>query len=397
MMGRLAWRFLRETDPRLLARFLYTFAWKSLRCVQRFEQRRARGDGFPAFLFLSITNACNLRCQGCWVTPTSPPRHLDLELAHRIIEAARSRGSFFFGILGGEPLLHPGLFELLGAHRDCYFQLFTNGTLITDEVAARLRELGNVTPLISIEGLEAVSDERRGGTGVFEAALAGLARCRREGLIIGVASSLCRSNIGELATKAFARRLVSLGVHYLWYYIYRPVGPRPCPELALDRDQILALRRFLVEVRSAVPLLIVDAYWDHEGKALCPAAVGISHHVNPFGGLEPCPVIQFAAEDLGAAADVGAAVAGSSFLAAFRRFAVDAGRGCIVMEGPDRLACFLREQGARDCTGRGTGFAELATACPRLSHHVPGAEIPERHWAYRFAKKHWFFGFGAYG
>jgi MoaA/NifB/PqqE/SkfB family radical SAM enzyme len=397
MIARLAWRFLRETDPRLLARFAYTVGWKGMRAVQRFEQRKARGNAFPAFLFLSITNACNLRCQGCWVTPSCPPQHLDLDLAHRLIDAARGQGSFFFGILGGEPFLHPGLFELLAAHPDCYFQVFTNGTLITDDVAARLRELGNVTPLISIEGLEAVSDERRGGTDVLEATLAGLARCRRARLITGVASSICRSNLDDLASEAFARRLVDLGVHYLWYYLYRAVGPRPCPELALDREQILRLRQFMVDLRSRVPLLVVDAYWDHDGYALCPAAVGISHHINPFGDFEPCPIIQFAADSLGQSADPGATIAQSPFMEAFRRFAAAAGRGCIVMEGPDRLTRFLREQGARDCTGRGSGFAELGAACCRLSHRVPGGEIPERHWAYRFAKKRWFFGFGAYG
>ena len=38
------------------------------------------------------------------------------------------------------------------------------------------------------------------------------------------------------------------------------------------------------------------------------------------------------------------------------------------------------------------GNLELA----RPSQHDPGNEIPEKHWMYRFAKKHWFFGFGAY-
>jgi len=33
----------------------------------------------------------------------------------------------------------------------------------------------------------------------------------------------------------------------------------------------------------------------------------------------------------------------------------------------------------------------------RSSHHLSGAEIPEKHWLYRIAKKYWFFGFGAYG
>ena len=42
------------------------------------------------------------------------------------------------------------------------------------------------------------------------------------------------------------------------------------------------------------------------------------------------------------------------------------------------------------------GQAEFEAMTPRRSQHMPGEEIPEEHWAYRFAKKHWFFGFGAY-
>ena len=54
------------------------------------------------------------------------------------------------------------LLEFLAQHPDCYFQVFTNGQLITDDVAAELRRVGNVSPLISVEGTEIVSDERRG-------------------------------------------------------------------------------------------------------------------------------------------------------------------------------------------------------------------------------------------
>lgn len=397
MMGRLACRMLRETHPRLLGKFVYTFGWKGMRAVQRFKRRVSRGDMFPAFLFLSITNACNLRCQGCWVTPSQPPRHLSRDEVKRLIEAAKREGCFFYGLLGGEPFVHPELFDIISDHPDCYFQVFTNGTLITDEAAETMRRLGNVTPLISIEGSESVSDIRRGGQDVYARTLAGLERCTARGLVTGVACSVCQSNIDDLATEAFARRLVDLGVHYLWYYLYRPVGPRPTPALALDRDQILRLREFVVDIRGKVPLAIVDAYWDHNGKALCPAAVGISHHVNPYGDLEPCPIIQFACENLSESSDPVNTLTESRFLSEFRDLACREDGGCIVLQSPEKLAAFLREHQARDCTGRETGFAELDTAEPRHSHCMPGREIPERHWAYRFAKKHWFFGFGAYG
>jgi hypothetical protein len=41
-------------------------------------------------------------------------------------------------------------------------------------------------------------------------------------------------------------------------------------------------------------------------------------------------------------------------------------------------------------------LTELDAMRSRHSQHNPGNEVPEEHWAYRFAKKHWFFGFGAY-
>ena len=161
---------------------------------------------------------------------------ITLEEMNRLIGEARRYGNRFFGLLGGEPLLHPQLFEILESNQDCYFQIFTNGHLLTDEAARRLRALGNATPLISIEGSEAVSDERRGQSRVLERTLAGLENCRKHKLVIGVATSICQSNF-DLVSEAWLRRLIELGVHYVWFYTYRVIGPRPAPELALRREQ----------------------------------------------------------------------------------------------------------------------------------------------------------------
>jgi len=299
--------------------------------------------------------------------------------------------------LGGEPFLHPGLLSLLARHPDCYFQVFTNGHPITDGVAAELRRLGNASPLVSIEGNAAVSDARRGGSGVFHRTLQGLERCVRAGLVTGVASSLCRTNVDGLASDAWLRELVRLGVHYVWYYVYRPVGPRPAEDLALSPDQVVALRRFLVEARTRHPIAIIDAYWDADGAALCPMAVGISHHIGPTGGIEPCPVIQFAAEFVNGRDDVYALATRSAYLKDSRDTAARAGRGCVLLERPDLVRAVALRRGARDTTRRGTALAELARMTPRGSHDLRGREIPESSAIYRFAKRHWFFGFGAYG
>jgi hypothetical protein len=67
------------------------------------------------------------------------------------------------------------------------------------------------------------------------------------------------------------------------------------------------------------------------------------------------------------------------------------------MEHPDLLRNFMRDEGARDTSGRDSGLSELDAMSPRKSQDMAGDEIPEKSWVYRFAKRNWFFGFGAYG
>ena len=396
MLLNFAKRMLTEPDPRLLFKFAYNFGFKGVRSVQLYKKRLKRGEHFPPFLFISVISGCQLRCQGCWVDVEAPSKHISLEEMNRLVGDAKRHGNSYFGILGGEPFLHPQLLDIFAAHPDCYFQVFTNGQLITDEVARELRRLGNVTPLISIEGTATVSDERRGRLDVFARTLTGLENCQRNRLITGVASSVCQSNIDDLVTEPWLRKLIDLGVHYAWFHTYRVVGPKPMPGLALTPEQVLRVRRFVVEMRSKMPIAIVDAYWDDKGEALCPMATGASHHISPYGDIEPCPIIQFATETIRDQSSIYDIMNNSAFLKDFRETAAAATRGCVVLERPDLVRQLVIKHGARDTTQRQAALAELEQMQPRSSQHNPGNEVPEDHWAYRFAKKHWFFGFGAY-
>ena len=389
-------RFLTETDPKVVGKFVYNFGIKGIRSVELHKRRLRRGEVFPPFLFISVISGCQLRCQGCWVDVEAPSKRLSLKDLDGIVNDAKRHGNSYFGILGGEPFMHPELLEFFGHHPDCYFQVFTNGQLITDEVGRELRRLGNVSPLISLEGTATVSDVRRGRLKVFDKSMAGLENCRRHKLLIGVATSVCQSNIDDLVTEAWLRRLIAMGVHYAWFHTYRVIGPNPSPELALRPEQVLAVRRFIVEMRARLPIAIVDAYWDDRGEALCPMATGISHHISPYGDVEPCPIIQFARETVRDRDSLFDTMTQSAFLREFRETAARTTRGCIVLERPDLVHDLVTKHSARDTTQRGTALAEIDRLQPRGSQHNPGQEIPEEHWAYRFAKKHWFFGFGAY-
>jgi MoaA/NifB/PqqE/SkfB family radical SAM enzyme len=396
MYLRLAKRLLWETDKRLLWKLLINMGWRGVRSVQKHKRRLRRGEVFPPFLYVSIINSCNLRCQGCWVDVAAKQQKIDVPAMNRLISQAKEMGNAFFGILGGEPFMHSELLEILGQHPDCYFQVFTNGHFITDEVARELRRLGNVTPLVSVEGTEIVSDERRGRLAVLSKTMEGLQNCLNNRLLTGVCTSLCQTNFKDLLTEHWLDRLIEMGVMYAWFHVYRPVGPDSNPQLALTPEQQLQARRFVVDMRAKKPIIIIDAYYDGQGRALCPAATGFSHHISPWGDIEPCPIVQFTKESIHDERPLRDVFIQSEFLRDFRDLAAASTRGCIVLERPDLLQALMEKHSARDSTARGTALPELAAMQPRPSQHNAGHEIPEKSWAYRIAKRFWFSDFGKY-
>lgn len=397
---KLAKRVLFETDKRLLWKLAYNMGLKGALSVQKHKRRMRRGQFFPPFLYVSIINTCNLRCQGCWVDVSMKQQTITPDAFHKLVREARQMGNVFFGIVGGEPFMHPHLLEMLAEHPDCYFQVFTNGHFITPERARRMWQLGNVTPLVSVEGTEIVSDERRGRAGVLSKTLQGLHNALDAGVFTGVCTSLARTNIDDTLKEEWVDRLIEMGVLYTWFHVYRPMGPNPNPDLCLTPEQALRARRFVVEMRAKKPIVIIDAYHDGDGKALCPAANGISHHINPWGGIEPCPIVQFSTESIHSTqADsrpLKEKFLSSAFLADFRRLAAETTRGCIVLERPDLLKKLVEAHGAKDATARQTALAELAALTPRTSQYNPANEIPERNVFYRLAKRLFFNDFGVY-
>ncbi len=388
-------QLLLNTDKKCLYKFVYNMGIKGATGINRHKKRLKKGEFFPAFHFISVTDDCNLNCQGCWVTGKKQNARMEPGMLDKIITQSKQKGSYFFGILGGEPLMYKPLFDVFKKHPDCYFQLFTNGTLLTEPVAGELRKLANVTPLISFEGDRQVADIRRGGRLVYSKTQSAIDHATRAGLITGVAMSVCKSNLGLAFSEEFINSLIKRGVLYLWYYIYRPVGRDATIELALSKDEIEELRTFLVEARTKYDIAIIDAYWDQDGKGICPAASGLSHHINASGDIEPCPVIQFATNNVNDG-DLGDIYKNSAFLAEFKTGIPQKTNGCIVMDDPQWLVGKVIKHGARDSSGRDNETERLA-AMPQFPSHGSIREIREKSRAYRFAKKYAFFGFGAYG
>jgi MoaA/NifB/PqqE/SkfB family radical SAM enzyme len=397
MLAKLAFRLATEISPRLAFKGAYLCAYKGMRAIRAYKKRIANNQLYPPFIFVALTNACNLRCHGCWVEKEGAGHYMGPEQLDNIIANGKKHSAHYYTLLGGEPFMHKGIWDVFTRHAGCYFQVITNGMLFTDENVKKLRQAGNVTPLVSIDGWKEQNDLRR-GAGVFDAANAGLDKLKKAGLIFGIACTATGTNMREVMSDEYVRHFIKKGALYIWYYVYRPMGETPHPEYCVSKEQLLWMRKRLLELRRKHPIFVIDTYWTAKGEAFCPAAMGLGYHVGPQGGIEVCPALSFASErvdDNGG--DMFKTINESAYLRGFTQFVKERTKGCVILEHPQELHDFIKGCGAKDCSGRDTAFAELQAGVPRGSHHMPGEEIPEDYWLYRFLKNQVFFGMGAMG
>ncbi len=394
VLAKMAWRAGTELSPRILWKMAHLYAWKGAWAIRAYKKRLKRNELYPPFLFIALTNTCNLRCHGCWVEKEGQAHFIDDTDLDRLIVEGKKQKSHYYTLLGGEPFLFKGIWDVFERHSDCYFQVITNGMLFTEENVERLKRAGNVTPLISLDGFQDQNDLRR-GEGVWDAAMEGMARLKKAKIFFGNATTATALNMHEVMSDEYVRHFIDQGAMYLWYYVYRPMSPEPHTEYCVSEDQLVGMRRRLLELRRKHPILLIDTYWTADGEAFCPAATGLGYHVGPRGSIEICPALSFAAENVKESENLYDTFNNSQFLRGFQQFVKQRTNGCVILEHPQELHDYIRDAGAKDYSGRDSAFTELNGLSPRHSHHLPGREIAEDFWFYRLLKKNVFFGMGA--
>ena len=157
-------------------------------------------------------------------------------------------------MLGGEPFVWRPLLDVAERHHQSQFMVFTNGTMINDRVADRIVELGNVSPVISIEGSRESTDARR-GEGTYDRIMAAMDRLRERGAFFAYSCTGTSQNVDEIVSDEFADLMVEKGASYGWYFLYMPVGRDPDLSLMPSAEQREQLHEGVVRIRSTRPLL----------------------------------------------------------------------------------------------------------------------------------------------
>lgn len=151
---------------------------------------------------------CNFQCQYCYVGQAKTPvSELTPDEIRRVILEAKGLGARKIIALGGEPMIYPGILEMLEFIRSegLAVEVFTNGTHITADVAKRLYDLGVQVVLKMNSFKESVQDELAGMKGAFQIiqeAFRNLSAAGfpSEGHPLAVSSILCNQNLPEIVT-----------------------------------------------------------------------------------------------------------------------------------------------------------------------------------------------------
>lgn len=251
----------------------------------------------PYTILIDPTSACNLKCVGCWAGQYTKHDQLEPELFDRILTEAKELGIYAIVVSGGEPFVYPYLLDIAEKHNDMAFMVYTNGTKIDDQVADRLKALGNLAPTISMEGWEEATDVRR-GKGVFQKILAAMGRLRERGIFFGTSVTVTKDNVDELTSDQFIDFLVEQGVKYMWCFHYIPIGRNPNTDLMILPEQRAYMVERIQDLRLHKPLPIIDFWNDGVYTDGCIAGGKCFFHINARGEVEPCAFVHFAIDNI---------------------------------------------------------------------------------------------------
>ncbi|MBN2011845.1 radical SAM protein [candidate division KSB1 bacterium] len=335
-------------NPRQALSFTRTLFWlaKAARIRARIKHE---GVDVPPIIIFSITNQCNLNCQGCYNQSFHHRDGAELSDNHlqRIVQEANTLGVSFFVIAGGEPFMRPVFVDIMKKYPQMIFLVFTNGLLIDETLLETFCRHSNIVPLISLEGTDGDTDRRR-GKGTAEHLTSVMRTMKSHNQFFGNSLTLTRQNFSTIMDELYIRNLVENGCKFFLFLEYTPIA-EGTKDWVLTDDQRIEMIKLLNRYRSTYPALFIGVPWDEDDVGGCLSAGRGFIHINAAGDVEPCPFAPFSDVNL---RDTSLKIAlKSSFLKAIRdvpELAKENGEGCILWKERERVKALLETASATE-------------------------------------------------
>lgn len=182
--------------------------------------------GAPFLVVWDVTKKCNLNCKHCYADAGSDKcSEMSTEKAKKVIDILNKNSVPIISFSGGEPLVRNDIFELTkyASDKGIYVGMATNGTLITEEKAKKMKESGIQFVQISLDGATAeFHDQFRGQKGMFDKTIQGIKNCVKEDFFVNIATVATQKNYQQIPD------IINIcnDLHVKWFMMYNfvPVG-----------------------------------------------------------------------------------------------------------------------------------------------------------------------------
>lgn len=267
--------------------------------------------GYPAHPVWEITARCNLKCDHCHARAGENEQLDELtteEGKTRVIDSLAQVQDFRTLVFsGGEPLVREDLFELIShaKMRGFYPLIATNATLITPEVAKRLKRAGLLGIAASIDSTrDEVHDSFRGMQGALRLAKEGIANASAEGMYIQI--NITASKLNKVELPSIVNFADELRAHVILLYQFIPCGRgEESAQLEFDpdefREEILQAGEMQKDLHPVIAPVGLPEYWalhnviKNEGRNTdvlrgCICGNGM-FYIKPNGDVWPCAFV----------------------------------------------------------------------------------------------------------
>lgn len=275
--------------------------------------------GFPAHPVWEVTGACNLRCIHCHaISGKSAADELTTAEAKRLIDVVASVRDFRMLVFtGGEPLIRADIFDLLEHSRRAGLQnvIATNGTLIDEKTAFRLKKTGVVGVAVSLDSpVSSIHNRIRANPDAFERAMRGIHAIKKAGILLQINVTAMEYNFDVLGDLIAMADREGSGIMLMYQLV--PVGRGSSIENAtLDTSENKRLLKSIREKQQTVSTIVEPVagpqYWpyliEEKGRTDklsmwvaekvfhgCSAGRGFVY-IKANGDVWPCPFVDIKA------------------------------------------------------------------------------------------------------
>jgi MoaA/NifB/PqqE/SkfB family radical SAM enzyme len=358
----------RPAAARAILRFIATWSLD----VNRRSGAQRSGCATPATVVIEPTDRCNLNCPGCYAKSTKDGCDLPYERLVEIVQEVIDMGVTLVTVSGGEPFLRErydrSLTRLAERFNNNGFLVYTNGTLLDEETAARMARVGNVFPAISVEGFEHQTDARR-GHGIYEQNRRARKLLSERGVMTGFSATVTHENCEAICTDDFIDLRIEEGDLFGWFFLLQPIGRSPRPDLMVSAEQRALLRETVYRWREEDRPIFLGDFWN-DGPLVggCIAGGTYYFHIYANGDISPCVFSPVAAGNIfdiiNGQSEYGSLndfVQRHPVFRAFRqeqKHITDRARPCLLIDHPEAIRRIAQISGCRPAKNMSPGYLD---------------------------------------